>query len=153
MDLSLTNMLGFSSLSLYKSPLSVQSLQSRSCSLRYLTLQRHLRTALSLTTAKFQPLILSVSGSTLFYAANKYIIMVLYGFWLLPVQFSYIMVCMVWKPFTNRGPVCTLGTFQWCGEPCSVDAAISRGRCPPLIRMRINNKSLLIWLVPYGGLV
>jgi hypothetical protein len=45
----------------------------------------------------------------------------------------------IWKgesrvQISNRGPVCTLEIFQWCGEPCFVGAAILRGR--------------LIWSVP-----
>jgi hypothetical protein len=58
------------------SPLSVQALQSRSC-LSYLVIIVTL-TVVSLTTAKFKPLIFSVSGFALSYAANMFVLMILY---------------------------------------------------------------------------
>jgi hypothetical protein len=54
--------------------------------LTYLMLQRqlnHLWTVVSLTTAKFKPLIFSVSGFALSYTANMFIPMILYDFGLL----------------------------------------------------------------------
>jgi hypothetical protein len=47
---------------------------------------------LSLTTDKFNLLILSISGSTLSYTANLLILMILYDFCLLPAQFCYIII-------------------------------------------------------------
>jgi hypothetical protein len=41
-----------------------------------------------------------------------------------------------WKPCANRGAVCTLENFQWCGELFFVDAAVLRGGCLPLIPRR-----------------
>jgi hypothetical protein len=41
-------------------------------------------TVVSLTTAKFKPLIFSTSGFALSYAVNMFILMILYDFWLLP---------------------------------------------------------------------
>jgi hypothetical protein len=47
-------------------------------------------TVVSLTTAKFKPLMFSLSGFSLFYIANMFILMNLYDFCLLPTQFYYI---------------------------------------------------------------
>jgi hypothetical protein len=58
-----------------------------------------------------------------------------------------------WKPCANRGPMCTLENFQCCEEPYFAGAAILRGRCLLLFPRWGNRKSLLIWSVPYGGLV
>jgi hypothetical protein len=49
-------------------------------------------TVVSLTTAKFKPLIFSISGSALCYAAKIFILMILYDFCLLPAQFCYTVV-------------------------------------------------------------
>jgi hypothetical protein len=49
-----------------------------------------------------------------------------------------------WKPCANRGPVCTLENFQWCGEFCFVGAAVLRGRCLSLIPRRGKHKSFRI---------
>jgi hypothetical protein len=49
-------------------------------------------TVVSLTTAKFNPLIFSTSGFTLSYTANMFIIMILYDFCLFTAQFYYIIV-------------------------------------------------------------
>jgi hypothetical protein len=46
-------------------------------------------TVVSLTTAKFKPLVFSMSGFTLSYIANMFILMILYDFCLLPAQFCY----------------------------------------------------------------
>jgi hypothetical protein len=107
-----------------------------------------------LTTAKFKPLISSMSGFTLSHTANMFILMILYDFCLLPAQFSYNRIHTEgWNLSANRGPMCTLDHFQWCGKPCFVDAAILRGRCLLLILRRDKHKSLPISSVPYGGLV
>jgi hypothetical protein len=53
-------------------------------------------TVVSLTTAKFKPLIFSMSGFALFYTENMFIFMILYDFCLLPAQFSYIII-YIWK--------------------------------------------------------
>jgi hypothetical protein len=42
-----------------------------------------------LIAAKFKPLVISVSGFVLSYAANMYNLMVYYGFFLLSAQFSF----------------------------------------------------------------
>jgi hypothetical protein len=49
-------------------------------------------TVVSLTAAKFKPLIFSVSGFVLPCAANIVILMILYDLCMLPVQFCYIIV-------------------------------------------------------------
>jgi hypothetical protein len=49
-------------------------------------------TVVSLTTAKFKPLVFSVPGFVLSYAANMFILMVLCDFCLFPAQFCYIIV-------------------------------------------------------------
>jgi hypothetical protein len=53
-------------------------------------------TVVSLTTATFKPLIFSMSGFTLSYTANMFILMSLYDFCLSPAQFCYIIV-YIWK--------------------------------------------------------
>jgi hypothetical protein len=49
-------------------------------------------TVISLTAAKFKPLIFPISGFALCYIANIYILMILYDICLLPAQVSYIIV-------------------------------------------------------------
>jgi hypothetical protein len=46
-------------------------------------------TVVSLTTAKFKPVTFSVSGFTLSYIANMFILMILYDFCLLSAQYEY----------------------------------------------------------------
>jgi hypothetical protein len=46
----------------------------------------------SLTAAKFKPLIFSTSGFTFSYAVNMFILMILYDLCLLPAQFCYIIL-------------------------------------------------------------
>jgi hypothetical protein len=55
-------------------------------------------TALSLTATKFKPHAIStcMSGFALSYAANMFILMILYDFCLLPAQFCYIIV-YIWR--------------------------------------------------------
>jgi hypothetical protein len=45
-------------------------------------------TVVSLTAAKFKPLIFSMPGFTLSYAGNILILMIFHDFWLLPAQFA-----------------------------------------------------------------
>jgi hypothetical protein len=49
-------------------------------------------TVLSLTTAKFKPLIFSMSPFTVSYTMNVFILMILYDFCLFPAQFYYIII-------------------------------------------------------------
>jgi hypothetical protein len=49
--------------------------------------------------------------------------------------------------------VYTLEKFQRCAEAYFACATILRGRCLLLIPKWDKHKSLLIWSVPYGGLV
>jgi hypothetical protein len=100
-------------------------------------------TVVSVTTAKFKPLIFSMSGFTLSCTAN---LMIPYDFCLFPVQFCYIMVhirkvkscvqvadrCAPWKISSG------------VQKPCFACAAILGGRCLPLIRRREKRT------VPYG---
>jgi hypothetical protein len=46
----------------------------------------------SLTIAKFKPLIFSMSGFALSYTANMFILMILYDFCLSPAQYCYIII-------------------------------------------------------------
>jgi len=46
------------------------------------------------------------------------------------------MSTVFWTPHANRGSVCNLGNFQWCGELYFADAAISKDGCPPQISSR-----------------
>jgi hypothetical protein len=60
-------------------------------------------TVVSLTSVRFKPLIFSVSGFCLPYAANIFFITTLYGFCCLPAPFRYVIVlyrCFK-KRFTN----------------------------------------------------
>jgi hypothetical protein len=49
-------------------------------------------TVRSLTAAEFKPLIFSLSGFALLYAANMFVLMIFYDLCLLPAQFRYIIV-------------------------------------------------------------
>jgi hypothetical protein len=49
-------------------------------------------TVVNFTAAKFKSFIFSILGFALSYAANSFILTVLYGFCLLPAQFCYIIV-------------------------------------------------------------
>jgi hypothetical protein len=49
-------------------------------------------TVVSLNTVNFKPLMFSMSGFTLFYTADMFILMILYDFCLLPAQFYYIII-------------------------------------------------------------
>jgi hypothetical protein len=85
------NMLKIPTLTLYTSPLSAQALQSRSClTLRILCYNGPLIiwTVVSLTTTKFKLFIFSMSGFTLPYTANMFILMILYDF-----CFSLAQIC------------------------------------------------------------
>jgi hypothetical protein len=80
----------------------------------------------SLTAAKFKRLILSVSGFTLPYAVNMFILMILYDICLLPSQSCYIIVyiwnvescvqivdqCAPWK-ISNGGENLVLQALQF----------------------------------------
>jgi hypothetical protein len=62
--------------------------------LTYLMLQQQLShlTVVSLTAARFKPLIFSLSGFTLSYTANMFILMIWYDFCILPAQFCYTII-------------------------------------------------------------
>jgi hypothetical protein len=73
-------------------------------------------TILSLITAKFKPLMFSLSGFALSYTTNMFILMIMYDFCLLSAQFCYIIIYIYiyvegWKPCVTRGPVFTLENF------------------------------------------
>jgi hypothetical protein len=51
-------------------------------------------TVVSLTTAKFKPLIFSMAGFALAYTTNMFILTILYDFCLSPAQFCYTIVYM-----------------------------------------------------------
>jgi hypothetical protein len=46
------------------------------------------------------------------------------------------------KPHAYRGPVCTSGDCEWCGEPYFAGAAISGDMFLPQIPRRDKHKSL-----------
>jgi hypothetical protein len=109
-------------------------------------------TVVSLTTAKFKPLIFSVWLHLALYREHVHshdsvwLVLVACTIWLYNCIHTE-----VWKPCANRGPVCTLENFQWGGEPWFfVGAAILRGGCLPPILRRAKHKSLLTWSVPFG---
>jgi hypothetical protein len=111
-------------------------------------------TVVSVTIAKFKPLILSMYGFALSYAANMFFLMILYDF-CLSAQVCYITV-YTWK-IESRMQIADrcapLENFHWCEEACFVRAAILRDRCLPLIPRRDKRKSVLLWSLPYGWLV
>jgi hypothetical protein len=86
-----------------------------------------------------------MSGFALPYTTNMFILIILYGFCLLPAQLCYIIVHI--RKVESRVQIAD------GRELCFVGAAILRGRCLPLIPRRGKPKSLLIWSVLYGGLV
>jgi hypothetical protein len=105
-------------------------------------------TVVSLTTAKFKPLIFSVWFRLVLYCeyvhSQDFI-------WLLLVAYTILLHDRThmegWKPCANRGPVCTLENFQWCGEPCFAGAAILTHCCratwiivglPPCIKVGLR---------------
>jgi hypothetical protein len=100
--------------------------------LTYLMLQWHLChwNGLSLTTAKFKPLIFTVSGVNLSYAVKMFIHLILYDI----CQICYIIVYIrkVESCVQIADLCCTSENFQWCREPCFASAVILRGRCLPL---------------------
>jgi hypothetical protein len=74
-------------------------------------------TVVSLTTAKFKPLIFFMFGFALSYATNTFILMILYNFCLFPAQFYYIIV-YIWRlnAVCKSRTMCTLENCQWCGQ-------------------------------------
>jgi hypothetical protein len=104
-------------------------------------------TVVRFTTAKFKPLIFSMSGFALSCTTKVFILMISYDLCLSSAQFCYTynrIYTEGWKLCENRWPVCTLENFQWCGEPCFfIGAAILRGGCLPLIPRRGKHKPLL----------
>jgi hypothetical protein len=103
-------------------------------------------TVISLTIAKFNPLIFSF----------VWLHIVLYRECVHSHDFVGLLLvaCTIllynriyaggWKSCSNRGPVCTLENFQWCAKPCFAGATILRGWCLPLVPRRGKHKS---WLV------
>jgi hypothetical protein len=67
-------------------------------------------TVVSLTTAKFKPLIFSMSGFTLSNTTNMFVLMILYDFCLLPAQFCYIII-HIWK-VESRVQIALLLTYR-----------------------------------------
>jgi hypothetical protein len=71
-------------------------------------------TVVSLTTAKFKPLIFSMSGFALSYAASMFILMILYHFCLLPSKYRHTVVYK-WKAkslvqIADRCTSCTMSS-------------------------------------------
>jgi hypothetical protein len=102
-------------------------------------------TVISLTAAKFKPLIFSVWIRLVhFYEHVRSHDFV----WPLLVTCTILLRNRIhtegWKLCANRGTVCTLKNFQWCGEPCFAGVVISRGGCLPQIPRRGKHKSSLI---------
>jgi hypothetical protein len=103
-------------------------------------------TVISLTTPKFTPLIFSISGVTLTYTANMFILMILYKLCLSPTKFCYIIVHI-----RKVETLCNSRTSMHLGK-FPVMRRTLFWRCLPQIS-RGDNKSLLIWSVPYAGVV
>jgi hypothetical protein len=80
-------------------------------------------TLVSSTIAKFKPLIFSVSGFTLSYTTNMFILMILYDFCLLPAEFCCIIIYI--QKVESCVHLCTLESFQWCTEPYVLEALAS----------------------------
>jgi hypothetical protein len=143
------------SFALHTSSLSVQALQSKCMPiLRIVCYNGSLVNwpIVSLTTAKFKPLIFSVWLRFVLCCEHVHS----HDFvWLLFVACTILLHNCIhtegWKPCANRGPLSTLDDFQWRGEPCFVVAAILRAKYLSLIPSRDKHKSLLMSSVTYGG--
>jgi hypothetical protein len=101
-------------------------------------------TVISFTAAKFKLLIFFVPGFAVSYAANMFILMILFLLVACTILLYNHIHMEGWKPCRNCGPVCTLENFQWHGEPCFAGAANLRCRCLLLIPRQGKRKSLLI---------
>jgi hypothetical protein len=94
-------------------------------------------TFISLTTSKFKPFIFSTSGFTLSYAANVFILMILYDFCLLPAKccyWSYIYIYIyIWKVESSVQIMylCTLWKISNGAENLILQALQFWGRCLP----------------------
>jgi hypothetical protein len=85
-------------------------------------------TLVHVTTAKFKPLIFSMTGFALSNVTNIFIFY---------FEFLLLVVCIIslcsrrhvgfGKPNANRGPMCTLKIFHWCRESCFAGAVILVG--------------------------
>jgi hypothetical protein len=116
----------------------------------YLTCLMLQRQLCHLTTAKFKPLIFSMSGFTLTYTTNMFILMVLYDFCLWSAQFCYIISWRLKAVCKSRTGV-YLGNFPMVRRTLFCTRCNFKSRCLLLIPRRDKRKSLLIWSVPYGG--
>jgi hypothetical protein len=96
-------------------------------------------TVVSLTAAKFKPLIFSMSGFALFYTANMFILMISYYFCLLPAQFKVEVVLRltvsqpvylgVKPPSGAQDQICItvrLLRVCWCGAPSPTRRRVCR---------------------------
>jgi hypothetical protein len=106
-------------------------------------------TVVSLTTAKFKPLIFCMTGFTLSYTANMFILTTLHDFYLSPPQFCYNNRIQRegWKPCANRGPACTLENFQWYGEPLNWTRSVESYSLgvDPTKNVACNTSSIVVW--------
>jgi hypothetical protein len=77
-----------------------------------------------------------MSGFTLSYTANMFILIILYDFCLLSAHLCCIIVYGRLKAVCKSWTGVRLGKFPWCAEPCFAGTEILRGRCLPLIPRR-----------------
>jgi hypothetical protein len=128
---------------LFTSPPSIEVLEKRPCLLLILCCNGSLVswTVVSLIAAKFKPFIFYISGVVLFYAANKFIPVILYDFCLLPTHFCYIIVYMrkVETRVQTRAGV-HFGIFPMVRRTFFARVI---GVCSPKIPKRGKHKSLL----------
>jgi hypothetical protein len=97
-----------------------------------------------LTAAKFKPHIFPMSGFALSYAANIFILMILYDFCLLPAQFCYIIIYI--RNVESRvqiADLCAPLKISSGVENLVLQALLS-GRRLPLAPRRGKHESLLI---------
>jgi hypothetical protein len=101
-------------------------------------------TVLSLTTAKFKPLIFSMSGFTL-----SYTVMIL---WLPLVACTILLYNHIhmegWKSCANRGPMCNLENVQWFGEPVLQERTAQKTSLPLLRVLSLTGKQSVHRSVP-----
>jgi hypothetical protein len=109
-----------------------------------------MRTVVTFSTTEFKPLVFPMHGFAFSYAANMFVS------WFC-MTLTYCLHNIVhsdgWKSYANSGPVWSLENFQWCRELCLAGSAIQSSRYLLIIPRRGKHKSLLLWLVPYRGLV
>jgi hypothetical protein len=95
-------------------------------------------TVVSLTTAKFKPLIFPMSAFTFSYSANMFILMILYDLCLLPAQFCYTRIDVYIRKVQSH-----VQTADWCAP-----WKISSGADQPIFQFQNQNNFTTGSLLP-----